>query len=336
MTGLAALLALAAAGAPPQPVALATVEQRTVAAHYTAYARVEPIRTVTVSAVVEGTVAGLRVLPGSGVRRGETLARITGTENTAELQRARTQVLQARSALSLAEKTEKSVARTYPDLSTRQELDEARAAVSQARAALRAAEAGLANQETSRDVRAPTDGTVLETVVADGDRVAVGDPMLRLQPEGGLWVRASFYGATGSEVHAGMRGTFRPALGGKAVPVEVESVIPPLQPDGGRSVGCRPLEGHDVTAGELGTLRLSGPERSWPAVPTAALIMDRGTWWVLVQEPGGLRPQEVDPGPATDGWTLIRNGLEAGQQVVARGAYLRYHRDFSKHYQPPD
>jgi RND family efflux transporter MFP subunit len=336
MTVLSALLALAAVGAPAQPAALATVEQRTVASQYTAYARVEPIRTVTVSAVVEGTVAGLRVLPGSPVRRGETLARITGTENTAELERARTEAAQARSALILAEENEKSVERTYPDLSTRQELDQAQAAVSQARAALKAAQAALANQEASREVRAPVDGTVLETPVANGDRVALGDPLLRLQPEGGLWVRASFYGEAGGALREGMRGTFRPALGGEVVPVEVASVVPPLQPDGGRSVGCPPLNGQRVYAGELGTLRLEGAEQTLPAVPTTALVMDRGKWWVLVEEAKGPRPQEVEPGPAANGWTLIRSGLEAGQRVVVKDAYLLYHRDFSKHYQPPD
>ncbi len=327
------LLVAAAAAAPP---GTATVETRDVAASYTAYATVEPITTVTVSAVVAGAVSDLAVVPGSAVGRGEAVARIAGPEQGAEIARARTAVARARTALHLAESTAAAVESTYPDLSTRQQLDDARAAVADARAALEAVRAGLDNQEHAATVRAPVAGTVLETFAADGDRVAIGDPLLRIQPTGGLWVRGSFFGADAGAVEVGMKGRFYPASGGAPVPVEVRSVIAPLQRDGGRGVGCAATGGATLTSGEMGTLELTGVARPWPAVPTEALVMDGGRWWVLVRDGEATRRQAVEIGPPMDGWTLIRRGLRPGEQVVTTGAYLLFHLDFSKRYQPPD
>ena len=116
----------------------------------------------------------------------------------------------------------------------------------------------------------------------------------------------------------------------------VRSLIAPLEPDGGRGVGCTLEKGVQVYSGEMGTLRLTGAPRAWAAVPTAALVMNQGTWWVLVEEAKGPRPQQVEIGPARDGWTLVRQGLAPGQKVVVADAYLVFHRDFAKQYQPPD
>ncbi|MCG6941663.1 MAG: hypothetical protein LJE69_10485 [Thiohalocapsa sp.] len=68
----------------------------------------------------------------------------------------------------------------------------------------------------------------------------------------------------------------------------------------------------------------------------AALILDQGRWWVLTETPGGLVRRAVEPGPARGDHTLILKGLAAGDAVVSRDAYLRFHRDFGQHYTPPD
>lgn len=335
MTASAALLLLAAQAA-GAPTGLATVQQRQWAVEHTAYATVEPMRTVTVSAEVTGTVADLGVLPGEKVHAGEVLARVTGPEQAAEIEGARGAERRARAALSLAEKKLAAAESTYPDLTTEQQVEEARAAVAEARAALAAAEAELASQQHGHRVLAPTDGAVLATLVADGDRVGAGTPLLRLQPAGDLWVRAGFYGGASADIAPGMKGVFSPAGGVQGASVQVRTVIPPLAPDGARQVGCVALGAPSLESGQAGVLRLYGPVRTWAAVPTPALVMSRGTWWVLVSEAGGPRRQEVEPGPAVGDWTLIAHGVEPGQRVVVRDAYLVFHSDFSRHYQPPD
>ena len=76
--------------------------------------------------------------------------------------------------------------------------------------------------------------------------------------------------------------------------------------------------------------------RSLVAVPTRALILDQGQWWVLVHTANGNQPRLVTPGPARGWQTFIERGLEPGAEVVVENAYLEFHSGISKNYQPPD
>jgi hypothetical protein len=88
--------------------------------------------------------------------------------------------------------------------------------------------------------------------------------------------------------------------------------------------------------GQWGRVRLRRPARDRIVVPSTALILDKGAWWVLVRTGTGDRRQKVVPGPSR-GWdTAILSGLHAGERVVAVNAYLEFHRDIAHAYQPPD
>ncbi len=313
-----------------------TVVQRTWVETYTAYARIEPIRSLTVSATTTGTVSGLRLVAGDAVKAGQVIARLTGAEQAAAAARARSDVDRAEAARDLARKRVAEVQATYPDLSTRQELEAAKAAASEAEATLKAAQAALVSHQHGAAVRAPSDATVLRINVADGDRVTAGTALVRLLPEDGLWAHATFYGSAAALVAPGMTGRFEPVDGGQPVPVTVRSMAASLDPDGGREVGCRPAGTADWADGERGTLRIDGHTSTWAAVPTTALILDQGRWWVMVQTPEGPHRQEVTVGPEEEGWTLVGSGVEPGQRVVVKDAYLIFHKAFSEHYRPPD
>jgi hypothetical protein len=90
------------------------------------------------------------------------------------------------------------------------------------------------------------------------------------------------------------------------------------------------------SGGEAGEVIVAGDPQTAVAVPTAALILDQGRWWVLVQTADGLRRQAVEPGPSRGEQTLILHGLTAGDAVVVCDAYLLFHRDFRQRYTPPD
>ena len=81
--------------------------------------------------------------------------------------------------------------------------------------------------------------------------------------------------------------------------------------------------------------RLGGSSRA-AFIPTRALILDRGQWWVLVRRGGQDVRQQVVPGAADGSDTAILRGLSAGEQVVVTNAYLRFHRDVAARFQPPD
>ncbi|MDE2314384.1 MAG: hypothetical protein KGL04_09455 [Elusimicrobia bacterium] len=159
-------------------------------------------------------------------------------------------------------------------------------------------------------------------------------------PASGLWLKAAYYGADAQAIHVGMRGRFKPAGtdGPRGVPVKVCAVFSLLRSDGGESVALAastPRPGW--MNGMFGTVDLKGPVESLIAIPTRALIVDQGAWWVLVRDSQGQDvPRQVVPGPSRGWRTFIKRGLKAGEKVVVVNAYLKFHRNVSKNYQPPD
>jgi RND family efflux transporter MFP subunit len=341
---LAAALLLAggtpAALATAPAVDLVTVQAGTVVSRLRTYGEVEPMAIVRVRAVEPGTLGGLRVVPGSRVVKGAVLARIGGPR-MASLLTAREQTLRAARAGEQAAADALRITRRQfaAELATRQAVDAARGRLAAAQAAVQTARARLHEARQLQIVRAPTDGSVISVPAANGEQIAAGEPLLTLQPAGRLWVRAGYYGADAALLHVGMAGRFRPAAGGAAVAVEVAAVSPALAADDGLRVGLLPAAGAPPAwwrNGQWGTVTLDGPSHRMVAVPTEALILDRGRWWVLVHTPAGDRPQRVVPGP-TRGWrTWIAAGLRPGQQVVAHDAYLEFHRGIARAYTPPD
>lgn len=152
-----------------------------------------------------------------------------------------------------------------------------------------------------------------------------------------LWLKASFYGRDIDVLRAGLTGSFSPEGGGAPVAVRVCSVFDLLEPDGGRAAALVAVSPAPAwLSGQLGTVTLAGPLKTLVAVPTRALVLDRGRWWVLVRTAAGNVPRAVVPGPSRGWQTFIEKGLSAGEEVVAADAYLEFHRDIAGSYQPPD
>lgn len=312
------------------------VGTRPFAANLAAYASVEPVALVTVPALAEGTLASWKVFPGMAVAKGERLGRLVGPERAKEVAEAQAALEQAKEALALAEQDEATVQQTYPVLTNRQGLAKARTAVDQARSALHAAQARWAFVSEAGELRAPVSGTVTDVEAANGQAVMPSMVLCRLEDPSHLWVHATFYGSDALALKPGMAGTFAPPGGGAPIPVRLRSIIAPLRPDGGRSVGCQAIGSPSWLSGEAGVLRLTGASTKWPAVPERALVLKGRRWYVLVAEGSGTQAREVEPGPKMGGWRAIEKGLKAGERVVVDDVYLQFHRDVAKSYIPPD
>lgn len=314
-----------------------TVRSQQFQPQFFAYARVEPVALLPVHAPAAGQVAGLQVVPGSSVTAGQVVAELTGPEVRAQRTQARADVESARVHEQAAAKEldiDREKLTTHE--STRQAVAAAESALAAARAQLATATARLQSMEQVTQIRAPEGGSVVAVVAANGQRVAEGGILLTIQPTRGLWAKAAFYGADAFAIAPGMTGTFSPESGAP-IPVRLETVFPALSADGGRSVGLVTTGANpDWLNGEAGTVTLDGAPRMLPVVPTDALVLDRGTWWVVVHAPQGDHPQEVVPGPSRGWQTFIEHGLAPGAEVVVQNAYLEYHRDIARQYQPPD
>jgi RND family efflux transporter MFP subunit len=315
-----------------------TAQLQTVTNQFVAYAQVESIALLPVRVAESGLVGGLEIVPGASVQAGQKLAELGGPEIQASLAQAEATVNSARTNLLAAQKS-LAIQRQQltSHLVTQQMVFQAESAAAQAQSAFDTAQAQLRALRETITLRAPADGTVLVVNAADGERVSTGETLLTLQPANRLWLKAVYYGTDAAAIQTGMTGQFSPADGGEPVAVKVRTVFGALTPDGGESVGLlAAASAPSWLNGEFGSVTLNGPVQQLVAVPTRALILDQGQWWVLVHTAAGNHPQVVVPGPARGWQTCLRRGLEPGAEVVAENAYLEFHQDISQRYQPPD
>jgi len=327
------------AGARPDDTSAAVAAQtRKVSAALHAYAQVRPVALLPARARAPGIVSGLHLRPGDRVAAGDVLAALKGPDIDAALAKRNADVRSAKAELEAArqslqvrhqQKTER--------LGTRLQVYEAKGRVVRARAALQSAQAALAAAKSAERIVAPVDATIVKVRAANGQAVRAGEALVVLQGSGSLWLRARFYGQDADAVHTGMKGLFQPTDGHQSIPVRVRDVGGTVGKDGGRQVGLIATDAKPAwDNGQAGTVTLKGPARVVVTVPSRALILDGGQWWVLVSKDDHLHPQRVVPGVHRGDWTAIAKGLTAGERVVVRDAYLRFHRGVSGQYQPPD
>jgi RND family efflux transporter MFP subunit len=326
----------------PNPLSadvLATVsaQAQTYRPQFNAYAQVVPIQVLTVRAAIDGVIEGLVALPGQRLEAGDVIARIGGPEQVDAMQQASAKVAAAEQGFQAALDAEKSTARVYPSFADRRRLDRAKADLAAAEQQLADAKAELARLRSLSTIASPVAGTVVSLRAANGARVSQGSPVLVIQPQDDLWLEAIYYDVPPSVLSPGQSATFRPANGTVPLAVRLAQVAPSLRPDGGLPVFFRAAAAApDWRTGESGEVVIEGQPRRAVSVPTEALILDRGRWWVLEKTPGGLQHRAVDVGPSVGDKTFLLHGLRAGAEVVVRDAYLLFHRDFGRHYMPPD
>lgn len=315
-----------------------TVQSRPATTHLVAYGQIASVSTVPVSVAETGVVTGLRVRPGTHVRAGEELARLSGPGMDALVAQGDADVHSAQTQLDAAQKSLVIQKQQLPShLTTRQAVQQAESAVAQARSVLISAQSRLNTVRQWMTVSSPANGIVLQLNSADGALVSAGQAILTVQPANGLWLVANYYGADLSAIHVGMTGQFVPSDGGDPVKIRVVSIPGTITAGGGESIAMEPVNAKsDWLSGESGTVTLDLPTQQMVAVPTRALVLNQGKWWVMVHTAKGDRAQEVMPGPA-QGWeTFIASGLAPGSKVVVNNAYLLYYSNVADQYQIPD
>lgn len=327
-----------AAAQAPKSGGYVIAQAHTMTPMLTAYGQVVPVSLLTISAAETGVVAGLGVVPGMHVRAGQELARLRGAQLDAMLSQARYAVSTAQTQLSTAEKVLVTQRQQFTaQLTTHQVVDQAEGAEAEAKTALTSAQSKLSAALQLATIVAPTDAIVLALNSTNGALVNAGQPILTLQPAHRLQLSATYYGSDIVNVHIGMKGRFTPSDGGASVPVRVSAIVGTVTAGGGATIAMV-AENPKVqwVSGEFGKVALDSPERTLVEVPTRALILDQGKWWVLLHTPQGDKPQAVIPGVA-EGWnTFIEQGIEPGAEVVVENAYLRFHLGITQTFQIPD
>lgn len=314
------------------PVTTVSAQPRNGQPGYTLFARVEAIQVLVIRAGTTGTVNDLHAKPGDHVRAGERLARLGGPAYAAALASSRAAFQAARKSARLAHDQLEATRARYPVLSNRNALDQARHALASAEANLIRAQAEFAALKAQGTILAPAAGTISDVLRSDGERISPGGGIVEIHPSGSLWLRGAIYGKQVSDVRVGMRGQFEPADGGHPIAVRVTSLIPGGATDG-LGIGFVAISPMPKWFdGESGLVTLHGRRSREPAIPTRALVLDHGHWWVVEKVGRSFKPHEVTPDGSRNGWTWIAAGLKPGDQVVSIGAYGIFHRSFSKQY----
>lgn len=176
---------------------------------------------------------------------------------------------------------------------------------------------------------APATGVVSELFIAQGQYVAEGSPIMRLENYSTLWVEADVYPSEAKSVRVGQTVTVRVAgFENEQQQMRIEFIAPSLQsgsqlltvrgriqnPDSRYRVGMQATV--DVPVATI---------TSAITLPVDAVIRDgNGTHVWVETEPGTFEARTVKTGAENFNRVEILEGLKAGDLAVISGAYLLY------------
>ncbi len=304
----------------------------------TGFGRVTTAAPIWLRAGESAQVTHVGVSLGEAIQPDQILLTLGGPLLAPRLADARESRTTAAKNLQLIRDAAASAKSRYPAFTDRMALDRARANVLQAKSALTTANTCFTRLNGITNVRAQISGHVTAIAVTAGMGLQAGAQMIQIVPKEGILLHAEFF-PLGWTPTAGVQGLFYPLQGGKPIKVRVTAVAPGFNANSGRELWLTTVDrrtNHAWVSGESGRIVLQAAARAAVQIPVEALVLDHSRWWVMVKQHGKLQARSVELAPdgATTG-TVIK-GLKPGELVVVRDSYRLFHRDFAQHYMPPD
>ncbi|MGY2045836.1 efflux RND transporter periplasmic adaptor subunit [Pseudomonas pergaminensis] len=176
-------------------------------------------------------------------------------------------------------------------------------------------------------VASPIGGVVQTLDVREGMTMAVGQTLARINGLDRLWLQVAVPQSQGAALAVGQAVESRfVGLPGQVVKGAVSAILPVIAGDS-RTVQVRvelPNADGTLRPGMTAQVRLAqSSAQSVLQVPSEALIRTgKRTLVMLAEEGGHYRPVDVEVGAESQEMTVIRSGLQEGQQVVASGQFL--------------
>lgn len=305
----------------------------------TATIRPNQDRVAKIAPRVEGRLVSVRANLGDAVKAGDVLA----TLDSLAVGEASSALLQARSEARLADAAYvRATALNSDEIISQRDFLRAKADHEKARAALRSAEdrvrlLGVSPKQPGDHVEsvfpltAPISGVVIEKNATIGGLANPTDTTFVVADLSKVWIEADLTEAMLPHVSKGAMAT----VAVNAYPNEkfqgrVTYVASALNKDS-RTVGARievdnkdgRLKPEMFASAAIATANPSGHAAGQSAltVPDAAIILMQGQPTVFVVKHGGYEGRAVELGEKTSGRTVIKAGLEAGEQVVTAGTF---------------
>jgi membrane fusion protein, heavy metal efflux system len=315
----------------PELFKTAKAETRALPTLLTANGTVTPDvnRTIHVTSLGGGRVIDLKVRLGDSVKKGQTLLVISSPDLAAAMsdyQKAVADEVLSRKALERAQLLYDRGAIASKDLETAQDVeDKAKVDVSTSEQHVRVLGADPAHPGALIELRAPVAGTIVEQNVAGFEGVKSLDNtpnLFTIADLSQVWVVCDVFENDLGEVHIGDAAEIRlNAFGDRAFHGTVADISRVLDPS------TRSAKVRIVMANPDGTLRpgmfavakfRSRKTATRIVVPATAIMRLHDKDWVFRKEGGAFRRVVVQAdGLAPDGMQEIRDGVKAGDEVIA-------------------
>jgi membrane fusion protein, heavy metal efflux system len=319
------------------------VSERAVRESIRVPARIEarPGGAADVVAPIDGRLTRVLDVPlGASVTRGQELARLLPPPavpgDLPQLQRAR---VEAQTSLALATRDRERAERlTKAGAAPEKRLDEARSVEEQTKARLAAAEASLAQYNTARRggtseaeglfvIRAPLSGVIAQRDAATGANVAAGTILFRVVDAAQVHVVGQLPEAEAARARAVSAAEIEiPRRQDRVAAGRLASLGKVLDPQSRTLPITFSLDNRTLglPVGQSVFLHLlMNATAPRPVVPTAAVVDDAGRPIVFIQREGEtFERRAVTLGARTGSLVQIVEGIQAGDRVVTKGAYL--------------
>lgn len=330
------------AAAPPPPVHVATVEQRTISDWDTFTGRFEAVESVKLRPRVSGYIDQVNFPEGKDVKKGDVLFVIDPRPYRVQLERTQGDLARAK---ALAELSEKELRRSESLLAanavSQEEYDQRASQRNQLAADLQAARAAAAAAQLDLEftrVVAPIDGRVSRAEVTTGNYVTAGTTVLTsvvsLDPiyvyfEGDEQTYLKYNGQAQRGERPSSRDAANPVFVGLANEPDfphaghMNFVDNALNPETGTIRARAVLDNRDriFTPGMLARVKLLGSgEYAATLIPDEAVGTDQDRKYVVVinaQNVTEYRPVQL--GDVADGLRIVRSGVKPGERVVVGG-----------------
>lgn len=326
---------VAAAARPPVAVSVVPVAQADLQESVEVVGTLEPKFAVDVKSEITGTVTNVYVTEWVPVRKGDRLAHLDTRESDAGIEALKAAVAQAKVAESRAEREfERAKQLKEFGLITPQNFDDAKSAVEAAQAAVTSANAQVKTAEShlaKSNITAPMDGVVALRGISVGDRVenmGSGSPLFRIVDNCLMNLTVSVPSSRLSLVKVGQPLEFSTdAVPGRTFTGKVMFINPAIDA-GSRSAqvvaevqnGDGQLRGGSFVKGRVVVARRTGVVQ----VPREALLnwnVEKQTADVLVLKGDKTEKRAVTLGSSSGATVEVLSGVQAGDQVVTRGAF---------------
>lgn len=283
----------------------------------------EQVLVAGISGVIDFT--GKQLLPGMGVKKSETLLRISsrgGSDDNFSIRFAET-----KSRFELAQSTyERLKALAVENVVSAAELDRARTEYEVAQAAYQAIVKD--NSLEGLILTSPLNGEVTAVMVRNGDFVSVGQPLIKLAGSKSqqiqCYVQPRFARLISSLSDANIRvsstatvlniGTLagRIVAAGKSITADNHLLPVTLE---------IPYTDKLTNGDFVEVFLLCKPDRSAIAVPKTSILEEQGNYFVIVQlQPELFEKREVKLGGSDGLRVQVVSGLRVGERIVTRGA----------------